>query len=324
MNPKENLKEKIELIQRQLSISENHSEKRLLPIIENLQPRVFSENGYDFFLIPILTEIKDEQERLEGLFISITNNILGNDPEKTFLQIKTTSSRREIFTPFIAELISKDLSEPINALEETLKEWRDFWSGKRGQLSKFEQRGLLGELIVLNALIECVGTGIIEKWGGPLDWLHDFESEKLHLEVKTTSKQPASVYISKISQVAPMEGDTELQLIVVGLEEGDEISLPKMISSMRNTLSGSEKMSKLEKILSHSGYRDTDALFYQKEYGVSFVKSHKITKDSPVLNPKILGDIPSTVTNIRYILQVHAMEMEDIDSKKWSKLAEKL
>ena len=90
---------------------------------------------------------------------------------------------------------------------------------------------------------------------------------------------------------------------------------------MRNTLLGSEKMSKLEKILSHSGYRDTDALFYQKEYGVSFVKSHKITKDSPVLNPKILGDIPSTVTNIRYILQVHAMEMTEIDSTGWEKFA---
>lgn len=318
------LKYIIELIQRQLSISEKHSDKRLLPIVENLELRIFSEEGYDFFLIPIESEESEEQERLEGLFISIVDNVLVSNPDKLFLKIKTTSNRREIFTPFIAELSCKDLSQPVNALEETLMEWKEFWSGRRGRLSKYEQRGLLGELIVLNELMKCIGYDVVDKWGGPLDWLHDFQSEKIHLEIKTTTKQPASVYISKISQVAPMDGDNELQLIVVGLEEGKDISLPKMVSIIRKNLKESNKLSYFDKVIMRSGYRDRDALFYRREYSISYVKSHIITDGSPVLNPKVLGDIPNTVNDIKYILQIHAMEMEDIGSEKWSMIADKI
>ena len=113
----------------------------------------------------------------------------------------------------------KDLSSPIEALNETLQEWREFWSRKRARLSKQEQVGLLGELIVLTKLLQHSDPKIV-KPGGPLEWLHDFQSESLDLEIKTMTKQP-DLYISKISQVAPMEGSKQLNLIVVGLEEGD-------------------------------------------------------------------------------------------------------
>ena len=79
--------------------------------------------------------------------------------------------------------------------------------------------GLLGELIVLTKLLQHSDPKIVKTWGGPLDWLHDFQSESLDLEIKTTTKQPDSVYISKISQVAPMEGSKQLNLIVVDLKK---------------------------------------------------------------------------------------------------------
>ncbi len=324
MNPKGNLKETVEQIQRQLSISDLHSERRLLRVVENLDPRVFSEKGFDYFLIPINADETDEQERLEGLFVSIEKNLLEGAHQQSFLQIKTQSSRREIFTPFIAELMSKDLAEPINALDETLNEWREFWTGKRGRLSKHKQIGLLGELISLNALHQCIGPSAVTYWGGPMDWIHDFQSESLDLEVKTTTMQPASVYISMISQVAPMKGDKELHLIVVGLEEGNEISLPGIVSKLRKDLSGSDKVQQFEKVLARSGYRDIHASHYSREYGITYVLGHKITKESPVLNPNVLGEIPSTVTNIKYRLQVHAMDMAKIGPDEWKDFALKM
>ena len=73
-----------------------------------------------------------------------------------------------MFIPFIAELICKDLSNPLEALNETLKEWREFWAGKRARLTKQEQVGLLGELLTLSKLVENSGPKMVNNWGGPM------------------------------------------------------------------------------------------------------------------------------------------------------------
>ena len=318
MNMKANLTKIVEQIQRQLNISDSYSERRLLQVLENEESRVFSEDGYDFLLVPIEDEPIEEQERLDGLFFSIANRLIESDLNKNYLMIKTQSLRRAVFIPFIADLICKDLTKPMDALEETLKEWRVFWSGNIARLSKIEQTGLLGELLALSRLITCSGDGIVKSWVGPLDRLHDFESEKLDLEIKTTTTQPDSVYISKISQVAPMQGNKELHLIVIGLEEGDEITLPGIIDDIRNKLINSTELRAFEKTLNSSGYRDSDKNHYMHCYGITYIKSHKITSDSPVLNPKVLGEIPSTVDEIKYILLTHAMDMEEVTDTEWT------
>jgi len=312
-----NLKQIVEQINRQLMISDSYSENRLLQIVEGEEHLIYSAEGFDFFLIPIESEEMKEQERLEGLFISVDCNILEKEKRKSFLIIKTQSSRREVFVPFISELISKELSNPIDALNETLKEWRDFWSGKRARLSKQEQIGLLGELFTLSKLLKFSSSNLVEKWGGPLDWLHDFESNKLDLEIKTTTTQPDSVYISKISQVAPMEGAKQLHLIIIGLEEGDDVNLPRMVELIRSQLANTSGINQFEKVLYGSGYRDSEKHHYLHTYSISFAKSHEITENSPVLKPKLLGEIPNTVENIKYNLLTHAMDTIEIDDEKW-------
>ena len=316
-----NLKQIVEQISRQLMISDSYSEYRVLPIIEGEEYLIYSKEGFDFFLIPIEEQEMQEQERLEGLFISIECNILANERNKSYLMIKTQTSRREVFVPFISELISKNLSHPLDALNETLKEWRDFWTGKRARLTKQEQIGLLGELFTLSKLLAHSSSKIVEKWGGPLDWLHDFESNRLDLEIKTTTTQPDSVYISKISQVAPMEGEKQLHLIVIGLEEGDDINLSKMIEQVRRQLVNTSEINQFEKILRSSGYRDSEKHHYLHNYSFSFVKSHEITENSPVLKPNLLAGMPGTVENIKYNLLTHAMDTTELDDELWNKFS---
>lgn len=316
-----NLKQIVEQISRQLMISDSYSEYRVLPIIEGEEYLIYSKEGFDFFLIPIEEQEMQEQERLEGLFISIECNILANERNKNYLMIKTQTSRREVFVPFISELIAKDLSNPVDALNETLKEWRDFWTGKRARLTKQEQIGLLGELFTLSKLLAFSNSKVVEKWGGPLDWLHDFESNKLDLEIKTTTTQPDSVYISKISQVAPMEGEKQLHLIVIGLEEGDDINLSKMIEQVRRQLVNTSEINQFEKVLRSSGYRDSEKHHYLHNYSFSFVKSHEITENSPVLKPNLLAGMPGTVENIKYNLLTHAMDATELDDELWHKFS---
>ena len=319
MNQKMNLRNRVLQITSQLEISEKLTELRLLDAMEGLDVKLFSMDGEDFVHIPIDKEEEQESERLDGLFISIVKNKIYNNG--TFLQIRIKSDRRDIFVPFIAELIIKDLSNPINSLNETLLEWKELWSGKFGRLNRNQQRGLIGELISLNKLIDSGDNSLIKYWGGPLKWIHDFESEKVNLEIKTTNKQPESVYISMIKQVSPMEGSKELHLVVVSLENGDDFSLNDVVNNLREKITESDKISQFEFVLKRSGYRDSDALHYDTRYSISHIQSHKITEASPVLKPSILGEIPSTVENIRYNLEVHAMEMEIVDDDKWKYFA---
>ena len=78
-----NLKQIVEQINRQLTISDSYPEKRLLKIIENNDQLIYSEDGFDHFLIPIDDEESDEQERLDGLYVSISKNVLEERSKKS-------------------------------------------------------------------------------------------------------------------------------------------------------------------------------------------------------------------------------------------------
>lgn len=314
-----NLKAMVEQISNQLDISDHHESPRYLSVIENSETRVFTTLQEDHFLIPVEKEEETEQERLDSLFVRISKFPgLGTG---RFMIIRTARSRREVFIPFIAEFLMKDKADPIDSLEETLEEWKQLWMGVGGRLSTRNQRGLLGELIILRKLILAGGPKSAERWGGPLDWVHDFESDNLHIEVKTTTTQPPSVHISMVKQVAPMVGDKELHLAVVVLEHGDELSLKSEVMNIRKILSDTQYINHFEHVLRRSGYRDQHSSFYTRKYTISYVRTHEITEDSPVLKTTLLADIPHTVVNLRYNLEVHAMDMQETDDSTWKEFA---
>jgi hypothetical protein len=317
MPQKMTLNERVRQISRQLEASENHADFRLLRAVENLEVRLNSDGNSDSFLIPTSSENSQEIERLQGLYTMVNEYDVEGSGAQRFLRIRTSTEYRSVFSPFIAELMAKDLSNPSSALDETLQEWKNLWMGNSGALDGKQQRGLLGELIILRNLISNGAHRIIEKWVGPLGNTHDFESERINLEVKTTMQQPASVHISLIKQVAPMEGNKQLHLIVVGLENGIELNLNSEIIEIRNILKGTDFIGNFEHILRKSGYRDHHAPFYERMYSVIYTHCHQITKDSPVLDPRILGEIPSTVSNIKYTLDVHGMDMREVLNSDW-------
>ena len=314
----ENLRDIVNQIKNQLVISDSYTEKRLLRVVEDHPAFVYSEDSFDVVLLPTDHSLLDENERLDGLIVSVKDKELSSDMNQRYLKVKTQSEKRELFVPFIADLVSRELDDPLEALNETLKEWREFWNGKRVRLSKIEQIGLIGELLVLKELLQHSSHHIVQHWVGPLDKLHDFEGVQLDIEVKTTTKTPDSVHISKVSQVAPMDGPKDLQLVVVGLEQGDEFSLVELIDFLRVSLI--ELRSLFEKTLRKAGFRDSDRHHYTQKYSLSFLKSHEITENSPVIDPKKLGELPKTVENIRYTLLTHALETKMLDTDDWRRL----
>ena len=303
-------------LQRQFDLLGHYGDGTYVPAIEGQNVKLITEEAQDLVLIPCPGETQESYEPLEGL----TVGTLIYQGEIHF-KIQMDSSYREIFLPFIADiLVSIPSSGVISEFNSTLEDWRELWAGKRGKLTLHQQRGLLGELIVLDHLLAFKLEAVCS-WVGPLRELHDFTSDSIHIEVKTTNRQPPSVRISDISQVAPFMGDARLALIVVGLDRGEDFSLPSKINSIREKLEGSANLSHFEKVLRRAGYRDEHETAYTYEYSASFKEVHWIKDTSPVLDPQKLGEIPSTVRDIRYTLDVFAMATEEVLDESWSEFA---
>ena len=317
MNHNMTLNDRVRQISRQLEASEDHPDFRLLRALEHLDVRLNSDGNYDLFLIPTNSSNSPEIERLKGLYSMVKEYEVEGIGNRRFLRIRTSTEYRSVFSPFIVELIEKDLSNPSAALNETLRDWRYLWTGNSGRLNDNQQRGLLGELITLRNLISDGAHKLTNNWVGPLGNTHDFESENINLEIKTTMQKPASVHISLIKQVAPLEGGKQLHLIVVGLENGQELSLNSEIMAIRDILKDTDYLVNFDHVLRKSGYRNHHASFYDREYSISFIQSHQINDESPLLDPRVLGEIPSTVSNIKYTLDVHGMVMEDVLYPQW-------
>jgi hypothetical protein len=306
-------------ISRQFEILKGHVDGHFVYAMEGEDVRLMTEGQQDVLFIPCELSVTEPVNLMEGLSVEI-----GEKGGQIHFIIRMESSYREIFIPFIADVILRleTLGMP-SAFDETLEDWRVLWAGERGRLNRSQQRGLLGELHVLSRIIDC-STDAANSWVGPLRELHDFMADTLHLEVKTTNRQPPSVRISNIAQVAPLHGDAQLALVVVGLESGDEISLPESVDWVRNKIGDGDNRLHFEKVLRRSGYRDEHGQHYRSMYAIAFQDIHWITESSPVIDPMLLGELPATVRDITYTLDVFAMDMEPISDQDWSRFADQL
>ena len=68
------------------------------------------------------------------------------------------------------------------------------------------ERGLIGELWVLNELIDLYGPRFVEYWIGPTHQRHDFRFDDVELEIKTTNSKDRTHTISSVEQLEPTDG----------------------------------------------------------------------------------------------------------------------
>ena len=306
-------------IYRQFTILESISVEKMLRVSENSDAKISVADTTDKILLPCDLQKSDKIELLEGL----TTQVIENEDESWFI-IETLSERRETFIPFITDvLILSSEKAPHLAFEDTLNDWKELWKGKKGRLDSYQQRGLLGELITLRFLM-AHSSSVINYWSGPTGGIHDFTSDRVHVEVKTTTRQPPTVRISQVGQTAPLHGSTDLGLIVIGLERGHELSLVSVLEEIRGEINDPLLSNQFEKVLRKSGFRDIHSQYYLSEYNVSFVEIHWITPESPVLDPQKLGEIPSTVKNIQYDLEVYAMSLAAVTVDIWRDISNRL
>ncbi len=115
----------------------------------------------------------------------------------------------------VTELPADGPSDPATLLA-VLERWRRFWTAARDGLNREEQLGLLGELWLLLEWLPRLTTRAVSSWQGPLRGRHDFVSETLSVEVKTTGASTGPV-VHRITRLDQLEEPGHGQLYLLSL-----------------------------------------------------------------------------------------------------------
>ena len=146
--------------------------------------------------------------RLRGLRVEAHPADGGSD-ERIVIRL-TDSEQRDIFLRFCRDIVDATVLAQTEeqAVERFLaRTWR--WhrllqGGRDKRLGDDEQRGLIGELVVLERhLLPVLGPlDAVRCWTGPLDAPHDFEISRTHVEAKARGSAAPRVTISSEHQLA--------------------------------------------------------------------------------------------------------------------------
>ena len=142
------------------------------------------------------------------------------------------------------------------AVVSTLADFRELLVEASG-LSGDREVGIVGELLVLNALMTTLGTDeAIGAWRGASREEHDFDLGAGDMEVKTTLAETRTHWIGSLSQLEPTPG-RRLWLLSVQLTTGhaDAQTLPELIAALRARLTGTQ-LASFEVRLHQAEWRD--------------------------------------------------------------------
>jgi len=209
--------------------------------------------------------------------LEVLNVVLGGQPhlgirlrDPVFADVFTALA--EDVAPRVAGMA--DNRAAIDALIGRVRRWQKFLLAGTAGLSVERQRGLYGELHVLQRhLIPALSTATaVSAWRGPKGANQDFQFSSGSIEVKTTiARQPQVVRISSERQLDDT-GITALFLHVVVLDEretederpADGESLPTVVDSLRRCLAGeTEWADTFEDLLLDAGYLAVDGPRYE-------------------------------------------------------------
>ena len=238
--------------------------------------------------------------------------------EKSYLRLWTSS--RTHFQQFYALALSAcdhvvvHGMAPEEAINHEVGGFRELL--EQQQLLSIEcQIGLVGELLVLSAVLQERGVNGFDAWLGPMKEPHDFLFGTFEVEVKTTLKTRRIHTIHGLKQLVPSPGFTlhvvSIMLGPAGDSEG--LTLPSLILAVRSKLSGDQtRLKSFETCIRGLEYQDADARHYQRRH-VLRNPAAVVPVDSqfPAVNSdaieKALGAKASRVDNVQYDVNLEGL-----------------
>jgi hypothetical protein len=171
---------------------------------------------------------------------------------------------------------------------------------KERALTREQEVGLFGELLVVDALTTQYGIRVgMDSWIGAHNEEHDFGLPRNDFEVKTTTSEHRTHWISSSTQLMALAG-RELRLISIQLTPrnlGSSVTLPDLVNQIArkvNDYSG-QFWRKLEAI----GYFEEDHDLYQTKWSLrTDIKEFEIDSHFPKITPSELEKIGVNGTEV--------------------------
>lgn len=218
------------------------------------------------------------------------------------------NTKSDLFTTLCADAIlaseAGDRGSELSRFLSRLDAWRRFLRDRNLGLSRNETVGLLGELVVLEALVSRCPTMSIG-WEAPDNGLHDFYLGGHSLEVKTSLRASSQIYISSIAQMEN-EGLDRLDLIHVRLfESAQGRSVAELISDVSANLPNEGDKRAFQNALLRRGLMPDDTIALSRpRVQVSSIDAYCVEEDFP----RIVRSATSTaIIDAEYTLDLQSV-----------------
>lgn len=240
--------------------------------------------------------------------------------------IRIATRARPLFQEFytllteIADSIQLEHTPPLQAIEQRLASWKELLRAI-STLSLEHQLGLLGELWLLQRLIDDRGTSALDAWTGPHGEPHDFRMTGVELEVKSTRNRQRIHIINGLDQLLPSTGQ-QLHILSLQFEPAvtdDSYSLRQVVSQLRARLEHDNARRKaFDSLLQDGcGYRDAHEQHYEARFRLRSIpvlvrvddKCPRLTHGA--LRQAIGEAHEKRVADVRYTLNLEGLGTED-------------
>lgn len=211
--------------------------------------------------------------------------------------------------------------ELFTIVYKVFERWKSFF--KRGgykKLTEEQQRGLFGELRLINDWIEINDRQpplLIDSWLGPTKGRLDFVTQRTGVEIKTSlEKLTKSVRISNEQQLQETEAVRDIYLYVYFIEPSKThgISLDEIIEIVKDKLSQFSQglVVKFDELLQGLGYKQGD--YSDIKYNIIREEAYKISQGFPRINK---SDLALGISNVSYSIDLthcedYKISIEDI------------
>lgn len=249
--------------------------------------------GVEIYTLPIESENKIE------LYIYLLDNEL-----------------KDIFSLFIQNILeeiepSVTENEAITTTLNVVSKWKKLFDKINfNGLSLEQQKGLIGELLFLNFLLDKdkTRTNAINYWtSSEQDFqAKDFTISSVGVEIKLTSAKQPRIKVSNERQL-DAENLSELFLVLYSTEavKDNGISLNSIIEQTRQKISIEEERNIFNAKLQLNGYFDEDKEHYDRMYSIKKTFAFTVASDFPKI---VKNKLPLGIYDTSYSIEISAVE----------------
>lgn len=221
---------------------------------------------------------------------------------------------KTIFSSFVQNILEDlvDIVTENEALVKTLNvisRWKKLFDKiSFSGLTLEQQKGLIGELLFLNNLIDQGKqlTHILNGWTGPESGDKDFVFGAVGVEIKMTSAKHPVIRITTERQLDTINL-TELFLILYISEtvKDNGFTLNSLVELTRNKMNHLEDLRLFDQRLLQTGYLDEDYEHYGTMYSLKETIALHVQADFPRI---VQPEIPTGVFDVAYCIELSAVQ----------------